>query len=80
MTYKKYFALALPVIFYQLVTISVNFVDVLMISRLGSDAIAASGICQQIYWVFFLLATGISGGMSVFIAQYWGQKNIDGIR
>ncbi|MEG1501603.1 MAG: MATE family efflux transporter, partial [Clostridiales bacterium] len=80
MIYRKFFTLAIPIMLQQLISLSVSFVDVLMLSRLGSEAIAAGGICNQIYFVFFALAMGIGGGMGVFMAQYWGKKDIEGIR
>ncbi len=76
---RRYLALALPVIIHQLATTSVSFIDVLMITRLGSDCIAASGICQNLYFVYYLFAGGIAGGAAIFSAQYYGRKDYSGI-
>ncbi|MEG1661903.1 MAG: MATE family efflux transporter, partial [Clostridiales bacterium] len=77
---KKYLSLVLPVVLHQLVTTAVSFIDVLMISELGAVNVAAVGICQNLYFIYYLFTTGMAGGMGIFISQYWGQKDIENIR
>ncbi len=80
MSYRAFFRLALPIICQQIISLSIGFIDVLMISRLGPQVIAAGGICNQINLVYYLIGTGIAAGMTVFVAQYWGNRDLPGIK
>ena len=71
--------LALPIAFQNLLISSFVLVDTLMVSRLGGDALPAVGMAGQWQWLLNICLFGICSGMSVFIAQYWGKKDIAGI-
>ncbi len=51
-----------------------------MIGRLGSLEIAAVGLGNQIFFILTMILFGITSGGGVFIAQFWGKKDLDGIR
>jgi putative MATE family efflux protein len=55
-------------------------VDVLMITRLGVNELAAVGAANRVYSVFGMLCFGLISGFSVYIAQYWGVRDIKNIR
>jgi putative MATE family efflux protein len=71
---------ALPVMLQNFISIGLNLVDVLMITRLGENALAGVGAANRIYSVFGMLNFGLISGFSVFIAQYWGVRDIKNIR
>jgi len=73
-------ALAVPVAFQQLVTASLNMIDVLMVGQLGESSVAALGLANQIFFLLILFLFGVSSGMSIFTAQYWGKKDTENIR
>lgn len=50
-----------------------------MVSRVGGNALPAVGMAGQWNWLLNMFLFGICSGMSVFIAQYWGKKDIAGI-
>ncbi len=77
--YRKVFAIALPIAIQQIIFSAVNFVDTLMIGQLGEVAIASVGLSNQFYFLFHLLLFGLSSGGAIFIAQFWGKKELDNI-
>lgn len=64
----------------QLISSSLNFIDNLMIGRLGTEFIAAVGFANSVYRILDLFLFGLCSGMGVFIAQYFGKKNFEMIR
>ena len=71
---------ALPVTLQHVVSIGLNLVDVLMIGRLGVNELAAVGAANRIYSLFVMTCFGIVSGFSVYIAQFWGVRDIKNIR
>lgn len=78
--YKTFLAIGIPLMIQQLVSSSLNFIDNLMIGRLGTDYIAAVGFANSVYRILDLIIFGICSGMGVFIAQYYGKRNFELIR
>ena len=72
--------LALPVAIQNVLTTSFQLVDTLMVSKLGDVALSSVGMAAQWGWLASLLGFGLCSGMSVFISQYWGIKDLKGIR
>lgn len=73
-------ALALPIALQNVLTSSFSLVDTLMVSQLGDVTLSAVGMAGQWGWIANLLGFGMASGMSVFVSQYWGVKDIKGIR
>lgn len=86
LVYKdKYFiprllALAAPILLQNLLSSSLNFIDVFMVGRLGETALAAVGSANQFFFVFNMLNFGLASGSAIFTAQHWGQKDVKSIR
>lgn len=78
--FKAMLAIALPIALQNLIISSLNMVDTLMISSLGQTSIAAVGLANQFFFFYILITFGINSGSSIFIAQYWGKKDIPSIR
>lgn len=78
--YKLVFILCLPIILQNFIMTLVNIVDTAMVSSLGYKAVAATGIANQ-YFFFFNMATGgLVAGSSLFISQFFGQKDFKNIK
>lgn len=73
-------SLALPVAFQQLITASLNMIDVLMVGQLGETAVAALGLANQVFFLLILFLFGVTSGISIFTAQYWGKGDVENIR
>ncbi len=78
--YKTLFLIAIPIILQQLMQTFVNMLDTIMVGQLGSVEIAAVGLGNQIFFILNMILFGIASGGSIFIAQYWGKKDIQRIR
>src|SRR6185436_20339602 len=78
--FRAMLALALPVAFQQLISAGLNMIDVLMVGQLGETAVAALGLANQIFFLLILFLFGVTSGMSIFTAQYWGKQDVENIR
>lgn len=76
---KTLLFLAVPIIVQNLIGASINLLDNVMVGNLGEDQIAAIGIANQYYIIFFNTANGFVMGAGVFISQYWGKREISSI-
>lgn len=72
--------IAIPVVIQNLISIGLNMIDTVMVSKLGENAISAVGLANRIYFIFTTICFGIYSGASIFIAQYWGAKDTVSIK
>lgn len=63
----------LPLLVQAVFTQSANFIDQLMISPLGTEAIAAIGASNKLMSLYNSFLYGSCSGCSMFMAQYWGK-------
>jgi len=77
--FRAMLALAVPVAFQQLITASLNMIDVLMVGQLGEASVAALGLANQIFFLLILFLFGVTSGMAIFTAQYWGKGDTEQI-
>ena len=78
--WKTTISLGLPIAFQNMLSASFSLVDTLMVSNLGEVPLSATGMAGQWSWLLNMVLFGISSGSAVFISQYWGTKNLKGIR
>jgi putative MATE family efflux protein len=78
--YKSLFTIAVPIMLQNLINSFVNMLDTVMIGRLGTVEIAAVGLGNQIFFLYNLTLFGICSGGAIFTAQFWGKRDIAGIR
>lgn len=78
--YKIMISITLPIALQNLITSSLNMVDTVMIGRIGEANIAAVGMANQYFFLFVLLLFGVNSGAAIFVAQFWGKKDIPNIR
>lgn len=77
---KDVFILALPVGIQQVINLSVNLIDNLMIGSLGEASISAVAICGTYCWLANTFVNGLAGGAVIIAAQDWGNQNLTRIR
>jgi len=70
---------SLPLILQYLIINCLNLVDNLMIGNLGEISISGVGLGNQIFFLANLFMVGITGGATIFLAQFWGKKDISSI-
>jgi putative MATE family efflux protein len=78
--FRAMLTLAVPVAFQQLISAGLNMIDVLMVGQLGETSVAALGLANQIFFLLILFLFGITSGMAIFTAQFWGKGNTEQIR
>lgn len=76
---KALLMLGIPMGLTQLVQFSINTVDVLMIGRLGSEALAASSQGLVIFYVAYLIGIGPAMAITPMVSQALG-GNSDNVR
>lgn len=78
--YKKVFAIAIPIMLQNGITNFVGLLDNIMVGRLGTEQMSGVSIVNQLIFIFYLCIFGAIGGAGIFTAQYYGQKNNEGIQ
>lgn len=78
--YKTMLSIAIPVTLQNLISSSLNMIDIFMITKLGDANIAAVGQANQVFFLFAIILFGISSGSSIFIAQFWGKRDRESIK
>lgn len=78
--YREFFILASALIFEQIVVLSVNLADNVMIGRYSETALSGVAAVNQIQFVLQQITYGISSGLIILASQYWGQKRVESIR
>lgn len=75
----KLITIASPIVIQNFITSSLNFLDLFMIGQLGENEIAAVGIGSQVYFIYQMFIFSLASGVSIFVAQYWGRKEIKNV-
>ena len=68
--------LALPISLQNMLISSFTLADTLFVSQLGDVSLSAVGMIGQWGWLLNMILIGVSSGTAVFVAQYWGIKDI----
>lgn len=77
---KTAMTLIFPIAIQNLLMSGVNFLDNIMIGRLGESSIAAVSLANQYFFVLNLMVFGVCSGSGVFISQFWGKGDCANIR
>ncbi len=78
--YKMILAIAVPIMIQNGITNFVSLLDNIMIGRIGTEQMSGVAIVNQLLFVYNLCLFGGVSGAGIFTAQYFGQKNQEGIR
>ena len=78
--YKMVLAIAVPIMIQNGITNFVGLLDNIMIGRIGTEPMSGVAIVNQLIFVYNLCLFGGVSGAGIFTAQYYGQKNHEGIR
>ena len=70
----------MPISLQSLLAASLNFVDTLMVGRLGEAEIAAVGFSVQFTFIFWMVLFGFTGGTITYMAQFYGKGDFENIR
>jgi len=77
--YKKAWTFGAPIALSHLMTSLLGVIDTKMVSGLGNIAVAAVGVSTNFAFLLIMISFGFLSGLSIFVAQYWGSKDIGNI-
>ncbi len=77
--YRRLLALALPILFQNLITNSLGLVDTFMVGTMGQGPLAGVTLANIPVFVVQLMMFGIQSGSSVLISQYRGKGDMKAI-
>lgn len=78
--YKMVFAITIPILLQNFVTNFVNMVDNIMVGSVGTEQMSGVSIVNQLIYIFNITIFGAVSGAGIFTAQYFGKKDIEGVR
>ena len=78
--YKSLLFVVGPLALQNLISALVNSVDIFMLGSVGQTAIASSSLANQVTFILFMVTTGLSSGLVMLAAQYWGKQDIVSIQ
>ena len=78
---KHIIKFALPLLFGNLFQQFYNLVDSIVVGNyIGANALGAVGACSSLNFLFFSLSGGISGGIGIIVAQYFGSGKTEKVK
>lgn len=78
--YREFFPLLAAIAMQQLLALSVNLVDNVMLGTYSETALSGAALVNQVQFVLQQLTSGIGAGAAVLGAQYWGKRDVAPIR
>ena len=72
--------IAVPVSLQQLITVGINLMDTIMLSKMGDAQLSASSLAGQFINLFMICCMGIGLGASVLTSRYWGMKDDNSLK
>ncbi len=77
---SKILKLALPITAQQFMLALVSACDAFMLGGLNQNSLSAVSLASQITFVFNLILTALTIGENMFVAQYYGKRDFEGLR
>ena len=78
--YRKFFAVALPILIQNGITNFVSLLDNVMVGAVGTLPMSGVSIVNGLLFVFNLCVFGASSGAGIFTAQFYGSGDHEGVR
>ncbi|MCI9144302.1 MAG: MATE family efflux transporter [Lachnospiraceae bacterium] len=78
--YKMVLAVAVPIMIQNGITNFVGLLDNIMVGQIGTEQFSGVAIVNQLMMVYYLCVFGGLAGAGIFTAQYFGQKDDEGVR
>lgn len=71
--YKSILLLVIPMALQNLINVGVTAADVMMLGKVGEQVLSGASLAGQVQFVMTLAFYGITSGITVLTAQYWGK-------
>ena len=72
--YKKFFSMYVALVLQNVITISVNLADNIMLGAYSETALSGVAAVNQIQFVYQQLLFAVGEGLVIFCSQYWGKR------
>lgn len=72
--YKTFFAMYIVLVLQNVITLSVNLADNIMLGAYSETALSGVVAVNQIQFIFQQLMNAVGDGMVIICSQYWGKK------
>ena len=77
MFYRNFFSIYIALVLQNVVTLSVNLSDNIMLGAYSETALSGVAAVNQIQFVFQQLVMALGDGLVMFCSQYWGKKQTE---
>lgn len=74
--WRRIAVLAVPVALQSLLQALLGMADVVMVTNLGAEAVAAVGLAAKLHFLLLVMAMGIAASSSILVAQHFGAGNL----
>lgn len=78
--YKMFFAMYAVLVFQNVISLSVNLADNIMLGAYSETALSGVAAVNQIQFIYQQLLNAAGDGMVIFCSQYWGKRSIGPIK
>ncbi|MDO4294261.1 MAG: MATE family efflux transporter [Eubacteriales bacterium] len=78
--YRSFFSLYVVLVLQNVVTISVNLADNIMLGSYSETSLAGAAAVNQIQFVYQQLLLALGDGLVIFGSQYWGKKRLEPLK
>lgn len=78
--YKMVISITLPIMIQNMITQFVNLLDNIMVGNVGTDQMTGVAIANQVIFIFNLAVFGAVTGAGIFVAQFYGKGDHEGVR
>lgn len=75
--YRNFFTIYVTLVLQNVITISVNLADNMMLGAYSENALAGVAAVNQIQFIFQQVLMALGDGLVIFCSQYWGKKQIE---
>ena len=78
--YRRVAIVALPIVVQNAITSLVSLLDNIMVGQVGELQMSGTSIVNQLLFIFMLGIFGANAGAGIFTAQFFGNKDDEGVR
>lgn len=75
--YQKFFRIYFALVLQNIITLSVNLSDNIMLGAYSESALSGVAAVNQIQFILQQLMLALGDGLVILCSQYWGQKRIE---
>ena len=77
--YSKILRLFVPLFLQQVLRISVDTINSIMLGGIDQIQMSALSQANQVFFVYFTVCSGLATGCTVLVSQYWGKQDRESI-